>query len=250
MIKIQNNSQRKTDWQEHTKEVTEPHSQFKAATMMLCEAMLQFFYGIDKSLSEKLQSHNLQVLSQLGQIETRQQQMAYRLDALAGKLNDFGSLKNLLEQECQSKRILTKQHYENHIIQPMVRTLAPIADMVDDAQKTLDSGPDGTADKVSELVNAVYTQLKQFLNSYGVESIKHRPNARFNPRLMKPVKIVPTTDRNLDGCVAESLLTGLILGQDRLVRPESVSLYRYEAVHETEMLTLNERMENNVDTRI
>ena len=250
MIKIQDNSQEQADGQRHEKEVVSFSSQFKAAAMMLCEAILHLQAGMDKSLSEKLQGHNIQLLSQLGQIETRQQQMAYCLDTLTRKLDDLASLKNLLEQECKSKRVLTEQHYESHIIQPMAKALAPIVDMVEDTQKALSSDPDQTGHNFSDLNDAVYTQLKQFLNSYGIENVRHRPKARFDPHLMKPVKIVPTTDRNLDGCVVESLLTGLILGQDRLLRPESVSLYRHEAVEEKEMLTLNERMENNVNTRI
>ena len=242
MIKISNNSNKNTE--------ADLQGQFKKATMMLCEALLQFFYGIDKNFSEKLQGNNLPVLSQLGQIETCQQQMAYHFEAQTKQLENLCSLKDLLEQECQSRRILTEQHYEDNIIQPMVKILAPIVDMVDDAQKALSSDPDQTGHNFSDLNDAVYTQLKQFLNSYGIENVRHRPKARFDPHLMKPVKIVPTPDRNLDGCVAQSLLTGLILSQcKRLLRPESVSLYRYEADKKSENLTLDERSEQNVNTR-
>ena len=67
--------------------------------------------------------------------------------------------------------------------------------------------------------------------------------------MMKPVKVIQTANRDLDDCIAESLLAGLMLNKDRLLRPESVSLYKYKAVEEQNMLTLNERMETNVSTR-
>jgi molecular chaperone GrpE (heat shock protein) len=245
MIEFQNSFQGKAD----EKEAANTDSPLRKAAIMLSKAIIHLCSEIDKNLSEKLQAHNLHVLSQLGQVETKQQQMTYRIEALIKKLDDLGSFKDLLEQEGQSKRILTTQHYEEHIIQPMAKTLAPIGDMVEDAQKTLRSKQDQANDRCVDLVDAIYSQLKQFFINYGIESIRHRPNTKFNPRLMKPIKIVPTTNMELDGCVAESLLAGLLFGKDRLVRPESVSLYRYEAVHETETLTLNERRDTNVTPR-
>ena len=246
MLKFETNFRDGTDGKDRSKAEVESNIQLKKATMALCEAVMHFFYGIDESISEKLQTHNLQILSQLGQIETRQKQITYSLETLRNKVDDLCSLKNLLEQEGQSKRILTNQHYEEHVIQPIAKALAPITDMVEDARKTLRPSKDPSDDGCMDLVDAIYSQLKQFFTNFGVESISHKPNTRFNPKLMKPVKVVPTANIDLDGCVAESLLTGLMLNKDRLLRPESVSLYKYKAVEEQNILTLNERMDVNV----
>jgi molecular chaperone GrpE (heat shock protein) len=44
---------------------------------------------------------------------------------------------------------------------------------------------------------------------------------------MKPVSRVSTTDKRLDGLVAKSLQIGFRWNQQRLLRPESVSIYKY-----------------------
>ena len=242
MIKFKDGFQGKVDG----KETANIDSHFREAAIMLNKAIIHLFCGIDNSLSEKLQTHNLQISSQLGQIETGQKQITYSLETLRNKVDDLCSLKNLLEQEGQSKRILTNQHYEEHVIQPIAKALAPITDMVEDARKTLRPSEDPSDDGCMDLVDAIYSQLKQFFTNFGVESISHKPNTRFNPKLMKPVKVVPTANIDLDGCVAESLLTGLMLNKERLLRPESVSLYKHKAVEEQNILTLNERMDVNV----
>jgi molecular chaperone GrpE (heat shock protein) len=44
---------------------------------------------------------------------------------------------------------------------------------------------------------------------------------------MKPVSRVSTTDKRQDGLVARSLQIGFRWNQQRLLRPESVSIYKY-----------------------
>ena len=120
-----------------------------------------------------------------------------------------------------------KQHYEDHIIQPMARSLFAVIDLVEDAHKPRKDNNCQTGQDQADLIEAVRIQLEQFFQNYGVEVIRHQPNTQFNRQLMKPVSRVSTTDKRLDGLVARSLQIGFRWKQQRLLRPESVSIYKY-----------------------
>jgi len=165
--------------------------------------------------------------SQLTEVQTQQKQLNFQLGSIEKVLGNLSSHSKLLENASQTNHILSKQHYEDHIIQPMVRSLFPVIDIIEDACKFWKGGQGQVTQPQIELLEAIKVQLEQFLHNYGIEVVQHRPNSLFNPQLMKPVSRISTTDKRLDGLVDRSLQIGFRWNQQRLLRLESVSIYKY-----------------------
>jgi molecular chaperone GrpE (heat shock protein) len=203
------------------------NEQFDTAAMVLGQALLRFLERSNSRIAEKVLGELIPLASQVTQIEVRQKQSAFHLDSIEKTLNDLSSHSKLLENASQTNLLLGKQHYEDHIIQPMARSLFAVIDLIEDAHKSRKNNHGQSGQDQAELIEAIKVQLEQFLQNYGVEVIRHRPNTQFNRQLMKPVSRVSTTDKRLDGLVAGSLQIGFRWNQQRLLRPESVSIYKY-----------------------
>jgi len=121
--------------------------------------------------------------------------------------------------------------------------LFPILDLVHDARVSWREAGESVGDHVTAFTDAIWTQLRQFLLQYEVEIIGHPPHTRFDARLMRPVKLHPTSNRSLDGLVARCLQVGFRRGEGRLLRLETVSLYGYRPT-EIGTTTSNERTED------
>ena len=211
---------------------------------LLIEALQQLIVMLNDKNSQKISEHTMPMLYQIGQIETKQQQSIYHLEALRKQLEVLVSNNKLLENASSTNQILSKQHYNEHIIEPMVRSLFPVFDIIEDAAKSWNDCSEKVNTRVLDFFNAVLAQLTQFLVNYDVHIIRHNSSDKFNPLIMKPVKWVITDKRNLDGRMAESLQIGFRFGQDKVLRLESVSLFKYRA-SQTETITLNERDKND-----
>ena len=207
--------------------VNDSCEQFDTAAMVLGQALLRFLERSNSRIAEKILEKLIPMVSQLTQIEVRQKQSAFHLDSIEKALNNLSSHSKLLENASQTNLLLGKQHYEDHIIQPMARSLFAVIDLIEDACKSWKDGQNQATQPQIELLEVIKIQLEQFLQNYGVEVIRHRPNTQFNRQLMKPVSRVTTTDKRLDGLVAGSLQIGFRWNQQRLLRPESVSIYKY-----------------------
>lgn len=196
---------------------------------------------------QNIAEHTMPVLQQIGKIETKQQQSLYHLESIKKQLELFFANHKLLENASLENQALTRQHYEEHVILPMVRSIFPVFDIVYDAKNYWKGtgGPDAT--QITDFINAIWTQLQQFLLNYDIEIIAHESKARFEPRLMRPVKARETNDKSLDGLVAKSLQVGFRQGRQRLLRLETISLYTYR-FSQIETVTLNEG-EKNDNTR-
>jgi len=109
----------------------------------------------------------------------------------------------------------------------MVRSLFAVIDLVEDVRKPRKDNNCQTGQDQVELIEAISVQLEQFLQNYGIEVIRHQPNTQFNRQLMKPVSKISTSEKGLDSLVAKSLQIGFRWNQQRLLRPESVSIYKY-----------------------
>jgi hypothetical protein len=161
-------------------------------------------------------------------VQTNQQQIIYSLERIEKQLVQLNAESKLLENASQENRLLGQEHYQNDIVQPMVRSLFPIVDFINDA-KDRSTNPD--ADKKIDadgLIDAIFTQLQQFLAVYQIEPIRHKPKAKFDPRMMRPVKTVPTDNRQLDNRIAKSLQAGFWWRKERILRFESVALYKFK----------------------
>ncbi len=207
--------------------VNDSCEQFDTAAMVLGQALLQFLERSNSRIAEKVLESLIPMASQLTKVETQQKQLNLQLGSIEKILGNLSSHSKLLENASQTNHILSKQHYENHIIQPMVRSLFPVIDIIEDACKSWKDGQGQATQPQIELLEAIKVQLEQFFANYGVEVIQHLPNTQFNRQLMKPVSRVSTTDKRLDGLVAGSMQIGFRWNQQRLLRPESVSIYKY-----------------------
>ncbi len=203
------------------------NEQFDTAAMLLGQALLQFLERSNSRIAEKVLENLIPMASQLTKIETQQKQSNFQLDSIEKVLSNLSSYSKLLENASQTNHLLSKQHYEDYIVQPMARSLFAVIDLIEDARK---SCKDNTQDQV-ELIKVIKVQLEQFFQNYGIKVIRHQPGSQFNPQLMKPVSKVTTTDKSLDGCIAKSLQAGFIWNQQRLLRPESVSIYKFAQTH-------------------
>ena len=203
------------------------NEQFDAAAMVLGQALLRFLERSNSRIAAKVLEKLIPMVSQLTQIETQQKQSSFQLDSIDKMLSNLSSHSKLLENASQTNLLLGKQHYEDHIIQPMVCSLFAVIDIIEDACKSWKDDQDQATQPQIELLEAIKTQLEQFLANYGIKIVWHKPNSLFDPKLMKPVSRVLTTDKSLDGCIAKSLQVGFVWNQQRLLRPESVSIYKY-----------------------
>ena len=209
------------------------------------DAVLQLFQVLQQlmgtSMSNCLQNMPEQIVklsNQLSQAETKQQQSLYDLESVKQQLEKLASTNKLLENASETNHLLGKEHYNQHIIEPMIRSLFSIFDLIMDFRKhhsDLNS-------KEMGLMLSVYSQIQQFIANYGIEIIKHTTGDSYNPKTMKAIKWEITSEEHLEKSVARSLQIGFRSGQTRILRMETVSLFKYQP-SETNSITLNERTE-------
>lgn len=167
------------------------------------------------------------LLRDMRQIQTVQQQSLHQLQNLQKQFGDFLTTNRVLEEASQQNRILSDQHYEDHVISPMVRGLFPIFDIVYDAVASDEHAAKLNSRQFAGFAGALWTQLEQFVLQYDVKVICDPPHTRFQAQTMKPVKTLATDNKSWDGLVASCLQVGFRKGPRRLLRPETVSLYKY-----------------------
>jgi molecular chaperone GrpE (heat shock protein) len=187
------------------------------------ELMEEYATDFPKEVSEQI----VRLSNQISQVERKQQQSLHHFESIRQLLENTVSTNNLLEKAGEANQLLGQEHYNQHIIEPIVRSLFPVIDIIEDAYKSWKDNHCQTGQGQAELIEAIRIQLEQFLQNYGIEVILHQPNTQFNRQLMKPVSRSSTTDKRLDGLVAKSLQIGFRWNQQRLLRPESVSIYKY-----------------------
>ena len=165
--------------------------------------------------------------AQLGKVLTGQQQLTYYLERIEKLLEQVRAENKLLEDISRENHLLGEQHYRQHIVEPMVRSLFPVFDFVEDARNAAfeHNLQDAALEK---LIDGILIQLEQFLSAYEIEPVRHKPRAKFDPSMMRPVKTFYTGENELDGRVAKSLQTGFRWGFEKLLRPESVAIYKYK----------------------
>ncbi len=165
----------------------------------------------------------MQLMHQLQQVETKQQQFQYDINSLKQQLEVMTSMNNLLENAGKTNHLLSKQHYDEHIIQPLTRSVLPVFDIIEDAGRRCEKDP-----KTADIFDALLSQLQQFLAVYDVKVIRHSTNDKFDPRQMKPIKWIPTPNREQDGLVAQSMQIGFGFSNERMLRLETVALFKYQ----------------------
>jgi len=211
--------------------------------VLLSWALSRLIEMSDDKLSDGFAEHTMPLLYKMGQLETKQQQLIYSLEVIRKQLEVLASNNKLLENAGSTNQLLGEQHYEDHIIQPLVRAGFPVFDIIEDARKSWKAAGEDLDKQVLEFIDAVWTQLKQLLVNYDVHIVRHRSGDLFEPQEMKPIRWIPTDSRMLEGRVADSLQIGFKSGGQRVLRLESVSLFKYQP-SKIKTVTSNERGES------
>ena len=162
----------------------------------------------------------------LPDFETQNKKTAYELEAIKKQLAISATNTELLENTNETCRMLGDQFYDERLIQPMVRSLFPAVDHIDAAQDKLEED-EATHRSALQYLEAIRAQLEQFFAGYGIEIFRHQTEETFDPKVMKPLKIIFTNDPELNDLVAESLQCGFRMGE-RITRLETISLFKYE----------------------
>ncbi len=171
------------------------------------------------------------------EIQVLSSQMAECVSAVSGnrdqtervgkQIMELKSRYGVIEAALSENKALSQQYFNDHILEPMAQSLLPINDLI---EGTISSWLD-TATAIDpenlQLLEVVRMQLMQFLGFYRIEYIRHEPGVHFDPKVMKPSKISETSLAELDGKIAKSLQAGFRLDGQRLLRSESVVLYRF-----------------------
>lgn len=221
-----------------------PHVPADAGPAVLFSlALSQLIEMSDDRLSDAFAEHTMPLLYKMGQVETKQQQLIYSLEATRKQLEALASNNKLLENAGSTNRLLGEQHYEDHIIQPLVRSVFPVFDIIEDTRKSWKAVGNELDRQVLEFIDAIWSQLEQLLVNYDVHIVRHRSGDLFEPQEMKPIRWVPADNRMLEGRVADCLQIGFKSGGQRVLRLESVSLFKYQPT-KIKTVTSNERVES------
>ncbi len=154
------------------------------------------------------------------------------LSTVGDDLEELATRTQALEKASEEMDRLSEQHYQERVIQPMVRSIFPLYDLVEDADGSW-ARQEGREMKLTNLLEALRCQIEEFLAPYGVEPFWHDPGAVFDPALMQPVKKVETSREELDGTIEESWQVGFRRGE-RILRDESVVLRVFQTSEEGE----------------
>jgi molecular chaperone GrpE (heat shock protein) len=176
-----------------------------------------------QQFTDNVKDVNAQLSSQIVQLGTAQKQNMYTLDAATKQLDAIAGHIHTLESALRENTTLTDAYYQEHVIDPMIATLFPVFDLIDDARSSWLKSAFFVDSHVNELLDGIHTQLVQFFQIYGIEMVRHSPSVRFDPQIMRPA----TTSVELDLCIAKSLQAGFrTIKSNRLLRAESVVLYK------------------------
>lgn len=179
--------------------------------------------------------------SQLNENSTHCRQIRYSQHRLEKQLEALIRQNALLEEASKENHLLGGQHYREHITDPMARSLFPVFDVIVNTRQGNHNSDSAHERDLDNTVEQIYAQLKQFLSIYQIQPFMHKPGAKFDPKLMKPLRSVPTNEEELNGRVAQCLQIGFRQGEQTILRPEAVALYQYKP----SAITLSQKMKGD-----
>jgi len=147
--------------------------------------------------------------------------------SVARQAQIIGEQQVCLNRASEQENALTERFFENNVIEPMVRQLLPVLDVIDEVLWTTDEVSHSS--KHQNLLETVHRQLEEFLATYNIQSTRSMPGDRFNAWCMQPVDAVATADQEDIGRIVASHRRGYCR-EDHCLRHEQVVVYRY---HET-----------------
>lgn len=220
------------------KESATQQHQASDAALQLAEAFQKL---MEESTVDRLKEVSGQIVclsNQVCQVERKQEQSLYDFESVKQQLDNLTSTNQLLENAGKTNLLLGKQHYDEHIIEPMLRSLFPVFDLIADCRKHHSN----FSPKTIGLMDSIYSQLQQFIATYEIEIIEHAPGDRFDPKTMRPIQWEISSEKHLENAIAQSLQIGFRTGLTRILRMETVSLFKYEP-SKTNTNTFMERTE-------
>ena len=194
------------------------------AAWQLAQSFHELMEECAPDFPEEVSEQIVRLSNQISQVETKQQQSLYGLESVKQQLDDLTSTNKLLENAGKANQLLGQEHYAQHIVEPMVRSLFPVFDIIADSRNH--HGHCGC--NATGLMDSIYSQLLQFLANYGVEIFEHTTADSYDREIMKPIKWETTSQEHLENSIAQSLQAGFRLGQTRILRMETVSLYKHQ----------------------
>ena len=195
----------------------------KTLTSEMIGTLGEIFEVLGDSFSQNLTAR---IGGMLPDFEAQSKKAGYELQDIRRQMEGFAANGELLENANRTNRLLGPQFYDERIIQPMVRGLFPVVDMIRDGEMKL-KRTHPRAKSWRNFMAALRVQLEQFLGGYGIESFSHAPKSPFAPKIMKPLQTTRTDKAKLGGRVAKSLQCGFRI-QERILRHETVSLFTSE----------------------
>ncbi len=192
--------------------------------LQLAQAIQELMEEYETDLPQEVSEQIVRLSNQISQVENKQQLSLNHFESIRQLLENTVSTNNLLEKAGEANHLLGKQHYQEHIIEPMLRSLFPVFDIIADSRKHHEY----CSCNATSLMDSIYSQLLQFLANYDVEIFEHFAGDSFDPKTMTPIKWEITSEKHLENLIAQSLQAGFRLGQARILRMETVSLYQYQ----------------------
>lgn len=140
-----------------------------------------------------------------------------------GQVQVLAAKSKALERASSELGRLGENFYERHVLEPMIRSIFPLFDLLEDANPI--DGEDKDADPVTKLITAMESEAVEFLAQYGIEPYRHAEGDQFDEKTMQPIKIVEAEEEGQDYKIKQSCKSGFKWGQ-RVLRAEPVILYR------------------------
>lgn len=126
-----------------------------------------------------------------------------------------------LETKIESLTALADDHFTQVVLDPLALRVFTVLDVIDELSRQ----GGGESDKV---LRGIGNGLLELVYHLGLTPMQSRARTRFQPRVHKPVQLVPTLEPDLDGCVAHSVRRGFRRART-VVRHEAVAVYRLAA---------------------
>ena len=196
-----------------------PWEQKIAQAIVQLLAMPQTLEQIQESLDEQ----NKRIV-QLEKAQIRQGQTLQESEGSIQKLTQgieaFYQRQQCVEQASERLSLLSQQHYDRHVIEPLTRRVFPLMDMLSEASQN-------SEEQHSDILEAVQADLHELLAGYGVEPISVSAGGAFDAKTMQPVQLIPTHRKTEDKAIQSMIRPGFRCDK-RILRPAMVVMYRFE----------------------
>ena len=151
------------------------------------------------------------------------------IEELMAKLSEterrFDEKRKQVDAEIGKMRSRLEADYERRVSIDKQKLLLSFLDVLDNLERAIEAAE--TAGKTEDLLHGVEMTANAFrskLLEHGVEPIPVQDQP-FDPNLHQALGVVPVSDENKDGHVAEEVLRGYKMG-DQLLRPAQVRVGR------------------------